>query len=98
MPFPTPVDLHNRVTEIISSTANCAASWAQQTFAAFSASAAAVAVVDVDSSFTQPRCGASQLSRTVSQLHSRNFGLCVICGLLIENGFGRCVIVQNEMN
>jgi hypothetical protein len=29
MPLPTPVDLHNRVTEIISSTANCAASWAQ---------------------------------------------------------------------
>src|SRR5258708_28041720 len=58
----------------------------------------AVAVVDVDSSVAQPRCGASQLSRTVSQLHVRNLGLCVICALLIENRFGRCVIVQNEMN
>jgi len=29
MPLPTPVDLHARVTEIISSTANCAVSWAQ---------------------------------------------------------------------
>ncbi len=28
----------------------------------------------------------------------RNLGLCVICALLIENRFGRCVIVQNEMN
>jgi hypothetical protein len=28
----------------------------------------------------------------------RNLGLCVICTLLIENRFGRCVIVQNEMN
>src|SRR5882724_6644728 len=58
----------------------------------------AVAVVDVDSSVAQPRCGASQLSRTVSQLHARNLSLCVICALLIENRFGRCVIVQNEMN
>jgi hypothetical protein len=29
MPLPTPVDLHARVTEIISSTANCPVSWAQ---------------------------------------------------------------------
>jgi hypothetical protein len=29
MPLPTPRDLHVRVTEIISSTANCTASWAQ---------------------------------------------------------------------
>jgi hypothetical protein len=29
MPLPTPVDLHARVTEIISSTANCTVSWAQ---------------------------------------------------------------------
>jgi len=29
MPLPTPIDLHARVTEIISSTANCPASWAQ---------------------------------------------------------------------
>jgi hypothetical protein len=34
----------------------------------------------------------------VSQLQVRNLGLCVICALLIENCFGRCVIVQNEMN
>jgi hypothetical protein len=30
----------------------------------------------------------SNLSRTVSQLHVRNLGLCVICALLIENHFG----------
>jgi hypothetical protein len=30
----------------------------------------------------------SNLSRTVSQLHVRNLGLCVICALLIENRFG----------
>jgi len=29
MPLPTPIDLHARLTEIISSTANCAASWAK---------------------------------------------------------------------
>ena len=29
MPLPTPVDLHARVTDIISSTANCPVSWAQ---------------------------------------------------------------------
>jgi len=29
MPLPTPVDLHARVTEIISSMANCPVSWAQ---------------------------------------------------------------------
>jgi len=29
MPLPTPIDLHARVTEIISSTTNCPASWAQ---------------------------------------------------------------------
>jgi hypothetical protein len=29
MPLPTPVDLHARVTEIISSTVNCPVSWAQ---------------------------------------------------------------------
>ena len=29
MPLPIPIDLHNRVTEIISPTANCAASRAQ---------------------------------------------------------------------
>jgi hypothetical protein len=29
MPLPTPIDLHARVTEIISSTANCPASWEQ---------------------------------------------------------------------
>jgi hypothetical protein len=29
MPLPTPRDLHVRVIEIISSTANCTASWAQ---------------------------------------------------------------------
>src|SRR5258708_35019819 len=34
----------------------------------------------------------------VSRLHVCNLGLCVICAVLIENRFGRCVIVQNEMN
>ena len=29
MPLPTPIDLHARVAEIISSTANCPVSWAQ---------------------------------------------------------------------
>ena len=29
MPLPTPVNLHARATEIISSTANCPVSWAQ---------------------------------------------------------------------
>jgi hypothetical protein len=58
----------------------------------------AVAVVDVDSRVAQPRCGASQLSRSMSQLDVGNLGLCVICSLLIEDRFGRCVIVQNEMN
>ena len=29
MPLPTPADLHARVTEIISATANCPVSWAQ---------------------------------------------------------------------
>src|SRR5258708_28888088 len=34
----------------------------------------------------------------VSRLHVCNLGLCGICSLLIEDRFGRCVIVQNEMN
>ena len=56
----------------------------------------AVAVVDVDSRFAEPRCGTRQFANAMLDLHLRNLSLDVIRTLAIENRFGHCRIVHHE--
>src|SRR5713101_486380 len=43
----------------------------------------AVAVVDVDSGFAEPRCGARQLPSAMGKIDLRDFGLGVISALVV---------------
>src|SRR5690349_2141789 len=54
------------------------------------------AVVDVDTRVAEPRCGPRQLSGMMGKFDLRNFALCVISALPIQNGLGLGRIVYNE--
>ena len=47
-----------------------------------------VTVVDVDSRVSEPRCATRQLPGTTGKFDLRNFRLCVITALAIQNGLG----------
>ena len=55
-----------------------------------------VAVVDVNSLIAEPRRNTSELSRTISKRHLRDFGLAVISALAIQRRLGLVRIVHNE--